>query len=280
MIKVKEFPNKTFNSKSELFKALKENKDLIIESKKAKIYESEKKDKNLCVITNQQSIYKISESVKGFEMDSDYYYFVVNSSNILDSHSDMHINGNWEKTVKEQQNRNYLVWDHELSKSEIIGMKQDVKMFTATIPFKLIGKDYEGDTYCLIYQIKKDKIVNIQAKEWLNQGYTFEASVRMQYMDIDLALDSDNNDHVKEKANFDTYFPLIANKSDYDEISYFWIVKQAKNVMESSLVMFGSNSATGLIQENNEPEKSTLENNEPTEVTQSETKQFINLNLY
>ena len=101
-----------------------------------------------------------------------------------------------------------------------------------------------------------------------------------QYMDIDIAIDSTNPDMAKEKTNFDLYFPVIANKEDFEEIDYFWIIKQAKNVMESSLVMFGSNSATGLIQENDEPEKSTRENNEPTEVTHSETKQFINVNFY
>ena len=278
MIKVKEFPNKVFNSKTELFKALKENKDLIIESKKSEIYKSH--EKGLSIVTNQKAITKFSEATKSFEMDSNYYYFVVNSSNILDSHSDMHINGNWEKTVKEQQGKTYLVFDHELKRSEIIAMKKDVSMFTAEIPFKAVGKDYDGNTYALIYKVKKDAIVNNEAENWLEKGHEFEASVRMQYMDIDLALDSDNSDDFKEKANFDTYFPFIANKSDYEEIPYFWIVKQAKNVMESSLVMFGSNSATGLIQENDEPEKSTRENNEPTEDTHSETKQFINVNFY
>ena len=147
MIKVQEFPNKIFSSKSDLFKALKENKDLIIESKKSQIYQSEKKDKNICVITNQDSISKISKASKSFDMDSDYYYFVTNSSRILDSHRDMHVDGNWEKTSKEQQGRVYLVWDHQLSKSEIIAMKQDIEMFTAVIPFSLIGKNYEGNTY-------------------------------------------------------------------------------------------------------------------------------------
>ena len=72
------------------------------------------------------------------------------------------------------------------------------------------------------------------------------------------------------------YFPLIANKEDFEEIEYFWIVKEAKNVYESSLVLFGSNGATGLIQENkNEAELITSDNkNEPTQVTQ-EKKQNI-----
>lgn len=277
MITLKEFPGKSFKSENDVFKYLKENKDLLVEAKKAEIYKS--CEKGLSVITNQESIRKISESVKSFEMDSAYYYIVVNSSNILDSHRDMHVEGNWEKTVKEQQGKVYLVWDHELKRSEIIAMKKDIGMFTATIPFKLLGKDYEGDSYCLIYKIKKTEIINTEAKDWLSSGHDFEASVRMQYMDIDLAMDSTDPDHAKEKANFDTYYPLIANKSDFEKITFLWIVKQAKNVMESSLVMFGSNNATGRIQENTGPEKSTLEDKEePPTSTQSVIEDYY-LNL-
>lgn len=277
MITLKEFPGKTFANKHELFSYLKENKDLLIEAKKAEIYKS--CDKGLSVITNQENIKKISEAVKSFEMDSDYYYFVVNSSNILDSHRDMHIDGNWEKTVKEQQGKVYLVWDHELKRSEIIAMKKDIQVFTAVIPFKLIGKDYEGDSYCLIYKVKKSAIINEEANKWLKEGHDFEASVRMQYMDIDLAIDSNDANNIKEKSNYDTFYSLIANKNDFEEINYFWIIKQAKNVMESSLVMFGSNPATGRINENTEPEKSTLEDNEPPTRTQSEQKRILNLNF-
>jgi len=272
MITLKEFPGKTFADDEEAFKYLMANKSLLIEAKKAEIYKSYQK--GLSIISNQESILKISEAVKSFKMDSDYYYFVVNSANILDTHTDMHIKGNWDKTVKEQQGKVYLVFDHELKRSEIIAMKKDVEMFTAEIPFKLIGKDYEGDSYCLIYKVKKTSIINKEAKEWLESGHDFEASVRMQYMDIDIAIDSKSADMAKEKSNFDLYFPLIANKSDFQEINYFWVIKQAKNVMESSLVMFGSNGATGRIQEDNEPEKSTQEIEPPTS-TQSEQKTYL-----
>lgn len=264
-ITAKEFPGKVFSSNEELFKHLMANKTLIIESKKAEIYKSI--DKGLSICNNQKSIAKMSEASKAFEMDPDYYYFVVNSSNILDTHTDMHVENNWEKTVKEQQGKVYLVFDHTLKRSEIIAMKQDVEMFTAKIPFALIGKKYEGDTYCLIYKVKKSAIINEDAKNWLEKGYDLEASVRMQYMDIDIAIDTKDEEMTKEKATFDAYFPLIANKDDFTSITYFWIIKQAKNVMESSLVMFGSNSATGRIQENTEPEKSTLEDTEPTKDT-------------
>jgi hypothetical protein len=269
MIIAKEFPNKTFATKEELFKELKANKEIIIEAKKAEIYKS--CDKGLSVSVNQEQVNKMLGAVKGLDLDKDYYYFAVNTSKILDSHRDLHIDGNWDKTVREQQGKVYLVFDHTLKRSEIIAMKGDIEMFTAIIPFSMVGKSYTGETYALIYKIKKDKIVNAEAKEWLEKGYDFEASVRMQYMDIDLALDSNNQDNLKEKEAFDKYYGIIANKEDFENINYFWVVKQAKNVMESSLVLFGSNSATGSLQENkSEADDFTSENTEPSDDTQKQ----------
>ena len=93
----------------------------------------------------------------------------------------------------------------------------------------------------------------------------------MQYVKIDLAIDSKESGNEKEKETFDKYIEIIANKSDYESIDYFWVVKEAKNVYESSLVVFGSNSATGVAQENkSEAEEITSEQPEPTKVTQKE----------
>ncbi len=239
-----------FESKEDLFKALAENEKLIVDAKKAQIYKSI--DKGLQIVTDQKGIEKAltSEENKGLKFDNDYYYFVVNSANILDSHNDMHVDGNWKKTVKEQQGKVYLVFDHTLKRSEIIAMQKDIEMLTAKIPFSLLGKNYDGESYCLIYKVAKDKIVNKEAKQWLEDGHKLEASVRMQYVNIETAFNTNDKEYAKQKENYDMYFPLIANKEDFEEIEYFWIVKEAKNVYESSLVLFGSNGATGLIQEN------------------------------
>ena len=265
-----------FETKEDLFKALAENETLIVDAKKAQIYKSI--DKGLQIVTDQKGIEKAltSEENKGLKFDDNYYYFVVNSSNILDSHNDMHVDGNWKKTVKEQQGKVYLVFDHTLKRSEIIAMQKDIEMLTAKIPFSLLGKNYDGESYCLIYKVAKDKIVNKEAKQWLEDGHKLEASVRMQYVNIETAFNTNDKEYAKQKENYDMYFPLIANKEDFEEIEYFWIVKEAKNVYESSLVLFGSNGATGLIQENkNEAELITSDNkNEPTQVTQ-EKKQNI-----
>lgn len=266
-----------FETKDDLFKALAENENLIVDAKKAQIYKSI--DKGLQIVTDQKGIEKAltSEENKGLKFDDNYYYFVVNSSNILDSHNDMHVDGNWKKTVKEQQGKVYLVFDHTLKRSEIIAMQKDIEMLTAKIPFSLLGKNYDGESYCLIYKVAKDKIVNKEAKQWLEDGHKLEASVRMQYVNIETAFNTNDKEYAKQKENYDMYFPLIANKEDFEEIEYFWIVKEAKNVYESSLVLFGSNGATGLIQENKtDAEIITPEiKEEPTEVTQTKKQNIF-----
>ena len=113
----------------------------------------------------------------------------------------------------------------------------------------LLTKVIPADTQALIYKVAKSDIINPLAKEWLESKSDIEASVRMQYVSVELALNSDSKSDQEEKAVYDEYIDKIANKSDYEEIEYFWVVKEAKNVGESSLVLAGSNNATGVINE-------------------------------
>lgn len=269
---------KYFDNKEDLFKALAENESVIIAQKKL---ETKSIDKGLVISSNQKGIKKAFESEvnKALKFDDDYYYFVVNSANILDSHNDMHVDGNWNKTVKEQQGKVYLVFDHKLERKEIIAMPKDIELLTAKIPFSLLGKSYEGDSYSLIYKVAKTKIIDKQAKEWLDNDYDLQASVRMQYVKIESAWNTNNKEYAKEKETYDTYVEQIANKEEFDEINYFWVIKEAKNVMESSLVLFGSNSATGRIDN-----KEQLDNNTQIEIkeeqssdTQTEVKRKLSV---
>jgi hypothetical protein len=256
--------NKEYSDTEQLFKALREYKNDIISLKKAQIYKSCEKD--ISITAKPLDYLKLSTQTKGITIEDDYYYIAVNSTYILDSHKDLHINGVWNKTVKEQQGKNYLVADHELKLESTIVRKEHVEIFTAIIPFSIIGKSYEGDTEVLIYKVKKDKVINKTAKEWLDSGDGIEASVRMQYTDMLFAVKSDAEEDKKDRETYDKYIKLIANKEDFDtEILYFWVVKQAKNIHESSLVILGSNSATGQItidSNKQKPSEDTSKDNE------------------
>ena len=89
----------------------------------------------------------------------------------------------------------------------------------------------------------------------------------MQYVDIELALKSEDEEDEEQYKAFQDYSKVIANKSDREDLEYFWIVKQAKNVSESSLVVAGSNSYTGVYEPSNDTQKDT-QNIEPSQDTQ------------
>ena len=261
------FKGETFETKETLFDKLRANKSIIIDAKKSSIYKSV--DKNQAVSVKSIDLIKFTEESKAFKVDDNYYYFVVNSTNILDSHDDLHVNGIWNKSVKEIQGKNYLVEDHELEVSKVIARKEHIEIFTAKVPFSMIGKDYKGNTEVLIYKVAKNQIKNETIKEWLDSGDAIEASVRMQYVTVLLAMDSNSPDDATEKKNYDDYIGTIANKADFEYIPYFFVIKEAKNVKESSLVPFGSNHVTGVIEEKQDIEAVTdTSKNEPTVVTQ------------
>ena len=262
--------DKEFESEKDMFKALKANKHDIISFKKAEVLESRNRGRTVNV--QKTNIQKYSEQIKGLDMDENKYYIVVNTTKILDSHRDLHKNGIWNKTVKEQQGKNALVADHELKVFSTIVHKEDIEMKIMNIPFSAIGKNYEGETQALVYVFDKTAVQQDFVKNWLDSKKDIEASVRMQYVKIQLAVNEPDDEEYKEEYkvyldNIDT----IANKDDFDQINYFWVVTEAKNVMESSLVHAGSNGATGAIQENKfQPSNDTDNKSESLEGTQKE----------
>lgn len=256
---------KEFNSKEELFKALKDNAELLIDAKKTEMKSCEKGISVTCkTITDIKDV----DTQKAIQIDDRYYYIVVNTTNILDSHLDLHINGIWNKSVNEQQFKNCLTTDHKMYIDNIAVKKYYVEMLLANVSFASLGFPYQGNTQALIYKVPKDKFINAKAKEWLESGDPIEASVRMQYVTIELAMDSNNPEDATEKKRYDDYIGRVANKSEFEYIPYFFIIKEAKNVRESSLVVDGSNYVTGNI--------FRKKSNEPLEDTQMDNKELDN----
>lgn len=251
VIKSRYFPEKEFQSKEALFAELRKTHSDLIAFKKGEIQKS--CDKGVSIKCH---VLKECDSIKSLKIDPAYYYIAVNSTWILDSHEDLHIDGIWNKSVKEQQGQNYLVCDHELTIDDTIVRKEHVEMMIVDLPFALLGKPYSGDTQALVYKVPKDKVIHAKAKEWLDSGDDIEASVRMQYVTILFAMDSNDPEDATLKKNYDNYIGKIANKDDFEYIPYFFIIIEAKNVRESSLVIAGSNPATGNIKDN-EPSKGT-----------------------
>jgi len=267
--------NKTFDSNEAMFKALKENKEDLINIKRSEIFKSCDRGSGIPVLG--LDLKSADDTTKGLFSDKNYYYVVVNTTNVLDSHGDVHVKGIWNKTAKEQQGKNYLVTDHKMELSNVVGKKGDIEMFVTEIPFSSVGKGYEGNTQALVYKLHKDKALNGVGKEWLDSGDDIEASVRMQYVKIDLAMNSNDREHQAELKNYNDNLNNIANKADFEEITHFWIVSEAKNIGESSLVLAGSNSSTGTIEAKDiQPSNDTVEPSTDTQEEKSDKVSDIN----
>ena len=259
-----------------MFSELRKYKKELLDFKTSQIYKSCEKENS--IYSRPIDVSKYSETNKGIQGDDNFYYIAVNSTNILDSHKDVHVDGIWNKSVNERQNKNYLVLDHKMEVGNTVVKKEYVEMFTMKLPFSAVGKNYEGEGEFLIYKFPKDKVINTTAKEWLDSGDSIESSVRMQYVKVSLAMNSESKEDVEEKATYDGAIDKIANKSDFEEIDYFFVVKEAKNVGESSLVLAGSNHATGVIPIENKTEADNITSEikeEPSIDTQKRKRSVI-----
>ena len=235
--------NKSFATKQEMFLALKENKDKIIGLKKAAIKDSEpvlffpREDK---------------ESVKSFDpaktvSTGDFIYPIINTTNWLDSHGDVHLDGIWDNSLKDQQGKVHYLINHELKIGSVIAYPADVEAYAQTLNWSDLGKDVGGTTQALIFKVKLTDKANADAANAIKDGVPLQNSVRMQYVKMDLAVDSNEKGMEAEYANFYKYLPLIANKEDATSMGYFWAVTEAKIIKEGSAVLAGSNPMTPIF---------------------------------
>lgn len=262
--------DRDFTNKEELFKALRENATSIIDVKKANIYKSV--DKGSSIKTSSTIDTDVIKTDATFK--ENYIYPVINTIGYLDSHNDLHVQGLFNKSAREQQGNIFYVADHDLKTTTTIAWKSDVKLLIKDIEWSLVGKSYGGKTQALIFEIAKDKIRLDIAKSIINDKLDIENSVRMRYFNIALCYNSDKEDDKDYKKNFDKYYPQIANKEDFNEIIYFYAVLEAGIVSEGSMVLQGSNDATRVIQSKIEPSNDTQTNE--TEADKSHNVTTVN----
>lgn len=269
MILAKEFPNEKFATKQELFKALRENAEKIISLKCADVIKScEKENSGVFAFIDN-----MGGALKGINLKQGYIYPVINTVNYLDSHNDVHIEGLWNKSVREQQGKVYYVADHELKLSSVIAYPKSVNMTLQRIPWGMVGKNYDGETEALIFEINKNDIVNDNVKSAIEEKQGLQNSVRMRYVKIQLAINSTEKEDIEYKKAYDTYSPFIVNKDTLEERGYFWAVTEAKIEKEGSLVLFGSNDATSIM--TNEAADGTSLGIEPQKSTQKSMYELI-----
>jgi len=258
--------NKEFEDKESMFLELSKNESKIVELKKAAIKESDSISTFFVLKDNAEKA--LSFVKEGF------VYPVINTTNLMDSHGDVHFPNIWNKSLKDKAKKIFYILEHKLSFDNVIAFPNDVIAFVKTISWVDLGFDFEGETQALIYEIPKDKIKIQRVKELLEEKTAFENSVRMRYITMNLAVNSKSPDLAKNKALWDERISKVANKKTAEEQGYFWAVDEASIEKEGSLCLFGSNSATPILYE---AANSTSNKNEPLQNTQAtKRKAFIN----
>lgn len=272
MIKVLEFPNKEFQNKQDLFRALIDNKKELISIKKSATKNADAVsfaylDTSVKIDTNKEDVNSQIQSPESLNVK-----VVINTTNFLDSHGDVHVSGIWNKSIKDNVTFLHLQ-EHEREFDKVI--TDSANGYVQSITWKKLGLPYEGKTDALIFESTIDKKRNEFMLNQYANGWVKNHSVGMRYVQLDMAVNSEADFDKEEKALWDEYYPIIANKEVAEERGYFWVVKEAK-IIEGSAVVMGSNSATPTLDNKNEPLENTQEN-EPTEVTQEQKQLLQNL---
>jgi hypothetical protein len=252
-----------FSTNKELRDFLLENKKSIIAQKRAQIKHSD--GISAMYYNTKDGTIKANEA---FEPDSDEIQIkaVINTTNFMDSHDDVHLDGIWDKTLSQNKNLMHLQ-EHKMQFDKIIADGGDLQAYVKNIPWDELGFQYSGNTQALIFDstIKKDRnsfMFNQYAKAFVKNH-----SVGMQYVQIELAINDERDE--EEYKVWKTYFDRIANKELAEYKGYFFAVREAK-LIEGSAVPIGSNTATPTINNGkSQPAKATgmIKNAGPSEDT-------------
>lgn len=226
--------------RKDLFKFLIENKHLLIAEKKLETKHSDPfKVANLYINSKGE----ITKAVPDFsDTGKIQVVSVINTTNLLDSHDDVHIPGIWDRSLKNTKQL-YLTEEHDLSFRGVIS--QDVKGEARKMSWKSLGADYSGQTQALIFTSLISADRNKFMYDLYKAGQVPNHSVGMQYVNLLLAINDE--DYKEEYAAWNEYITQVVNKQDAEDNGYFFPVLEAK-VIEGAACIRGSNWVTPTLE--------------------------------
>lgn len=235
-----------FATKKELFKFMSDNHDKLIAQKKAvkKEVDCAVAVRPVFVIDPKTSINKQINGVLDIpNMDSLKVVCVINTTNFLDSHMDVHIPGLWTKSLQDNKMIMHLQ-EHNMQFNKIISDGDNLKAYTKRFKWSELGFTYPGETEALMFDSEILKSRNPYMLQQYANGWVKNHSVGMYYVKTDMAINDEEMPNYYEA--WQKYYPMIANPDMADERGYFYYVLEAKCV-EGSAVPIGSNIATPTL---------------------------------
>lgn len=250
-----------FDSQKDMIKYMSENKATLIAQKKSQLKEADGFAFNSLanVLFDKGIAYK---GTMPLDTPSEVLNVlaVINTTNVLDSHDDVHLPGIWNKSL--QENKNILhVQEHKASEHKyIISSGVDLNAYVKDYTFKELGYNLEGTTQALMF----DSMVRRERNEFMwkqyAKGWVDNHSVGMYYVKLFFA--ANDTTLGEDYENWEKYFPLIANKEQALANGFFWAVPEAK-LIEGSSVPLGSNTITPTQAVNSTSLKTQSQHTEP-----------------
>lgn len=258
MIYCKEL-DKEFSNKDEMLVAIKDNLKSILDVKKSVVKHADCYTIVSVVGNTDKVMNRLKEialkSLNPINKDVDFaneldlpdlkVTAVTNTTNWFDSHRDVHIKDIWKQSLKmsggiKQHNQEHKGYQFQY----IIDDESVAKIINTS--FNKLGFDCEGTTQALVATSIINPKRNIFMYNQYANGWVKNHSVEMYYVKILYCADTNIDDMAQYKANFDKYYPDIANKADVDEVGYFYAILEAKYEGFAS-VPKGSNNKTPTI---------------------------------
>ena len=259
-----------FVSKEDFFRYIKDNKSKIVSEKKSAIKYADAID-----FINVKAIEKSEFAIKdnmSMDISDDGIItrnLVINTTNYMDSHLDVHIPNLWKKSISENPTT-YLLKSHLRDFEYVI--TDSAIPYVKNMNWTDLGLNSEGKTQALIFKAEISRERNEFMYEQYLKGYVKQHSVGMKYINIFFCVNSDDRYFIEEKKNWDKYYNEIVNKEIADKEMCFWAVTEAK-LIEGSAVLFGSNPITPTLSKN----KSSYTQDEPLDTTKNRNSREITI---
>lgn len=232
----------------ELFKYLVANKAKIIEQKKSLPIKSDPLFASPSILTKEGSeITVIKETGVSDTPDTGTLpvKVVANAAWWADSYLDVLTGTSYDNTVKAKGNSLPHLKNHFWLCDAHVGDVKDV--YVAPVSLKKLGLDKPGKTPCVIWETDIQKEYDAKVYLFYKKGKINQHSIGLQYISLELAINSDDEDFEKEKKVWDKYINKIINKEKVEAAGYFWLVTEIR-LLENSCVLFGANELTPTLE--------------------------------
>lgn len=259
-----------FETQKETFDFLVKNENTIFAQKKAELKQADGFGYN--------HVLSMNKSVKAVKANNPIINppdvlnvkAIINTTNFMDSHKDVHLPGIWNKSLQDNSDLIFLQ-EHKWAFDKIMADGGDLDAFTRNYSWKDLGFDYDGMTEALVFDaaIRKDR--NEFMWDQYSKGWVKNHSVGMRYVKMVTCINDE--DYGAQYEAWQKYRPDVVNGDEADQFGYFWAIKEAKAV-EGSAVPKGSNIATPTLENNMKAETQEEEPVETTPKVEPETKSF------